>query len=83
MIHGGTGPLLLSAVAGYWVLERAARQKGRLQQIGRILGTAIIVISLVGVACRIWCIASCSKTPGMTMGGFCPFTSKATSVPSK
>ena len=61
----GVGPLLIAAVAGYWVLERADTHKGRLRSLGRFLGGLIIVVSLVGVACRVWCMAA----GGM---GYCP-----------
>ena len=74
MAHGA-GLLLLSAVAGYWVLERAATHKGNLKSIGQFLGSVIIIASLVGLALKAWClVSSCqSATP---MGGRCPFMSK-------
>jgi hypothetical protein len=72
----GTGLLLLAAVGGYWVLERAASHKGNLKRVGQILGAVIIIVSLIGVACKVWCAATCP--PGsMGKGGWCPFTSKA------
>lgn len=54
----GTGVLLLSAVAGYWVLERASAHKGNLKRVGQLVGSAIIIISLLGVACRTWALAT-------------------------
>ena len=66
MVHG-VGLLLLSAVGGYWVLERAATHKGNLKKVGQILGTVIILTSLLGLVCRVWYFA---QGPA----GFCPFT---------
>lgn len=76
----GVGVLLLAAIGGYWVLERASSHKGNLKRIGQLVGVAVIVISFVGIACRVWYAATCM--PGMTgKGGWCPFSPKAT-VPS-
>ena len=76
MLHD-SGTLLLAAAAGYWVLEQAQTQKKNLKRVGRFLGWTIIVVSLVGMACRIWVAArSCSMT--MSPGGrMCPFPSKS------
>ena len=71
MVGHGAGVLLLAAVAGYWVLERADKHKGGLRKLGQILGGLIIVVSLVGLACRIWCLATMCKSP-MMRGGYCP-----------
>ena len=68
MVHG-VGILLLSAIGGYWVLERASGHRGRLKQVGQLLGGLIIIVSLVGVACRVWCLAA-------GKGGFCPLGKK-------
>ena len=57
MMLNGAGALLLSAIGGYWVLERAETHKGSLRKTGRILGWLVMVSSLVGVACRVWCVA--------------------------
>ena len=72
----GMGVMLLAAVAGYWVLERASTHKGNLQRIGQVLGIAIIVLGLLGYACALggW------KVFGGRHGGFCPF-SKPASMP--
>ena len=73
----GAGLLLLSAVAGYWALERSASHKGNLKNVGQLVGWVVVVVSLVGVACRVlsaatgggkWC-----PMKGSTM---CPFSSK-------
>ncbi len=75
MFSGGVSGLLLAAAAGYWVLERAESHKRGLRRVGRWVGGAIIVVAIVGSACRIawlaggpcpWLSGNCSKTP-MTM----------------
>ena len=78
MVHG-VGVLLLSAVAGYWVLERADTHKGELKTIGQVLGAIIVVVSLVGMVCQIWSAAMCS--PGGMGKGYCPFSFKSMSPP--
>ena len=50
----GAGMLLLAAVGGYWVLERSASHRGRLKQVGQLLGGLIIIVSLIGVSCHVW-----------------------------
>ena len=76
-MSGGAGALLLAAVGGYWVLERAERHKGTLKQVGQFLGAAVIIISLLGVACKVWGAAKCPTGSMGKGGGWCPFTSKA------
>ena len=83
----GTGLLLLSAVAGYWVLERSAAHKGQLKSVGQLIGWVVIVTSLVGLTCRVWALAT---GKAFCVGGdkgsyFCPFSSKASgpTTPSK
>ena len=69
MVHGMTG-LLLTAVAGYWVLERSQEHKGNLKRVGQLLGVAIIVLSFLGLICAMWYPGK----PGvMGKGGLCPF----------
>jgi len=58
MVYGGIGLLLLTAVAGYWVLERASKHKGDLQKVGYALGSIVIVLSLFGVICQVWHVSS-------------------------
>ena len=62
MLHG-TGFLLLTTVAGYWVLERAESHKGTLRRVGKLIGWVVIVGSLVGVACRFCPKYSCPFSP--------------------
>lgn len=78
MVGYGVGVLLLSTVAGYWVLERAEGHKGSLRKVGRFLGWLIIVSSLIGVVCRVWCYATCD--PGPMGKGWCPFKKPMTSM---
>lgn len=75
----GSGTLLLAAIGGYWVLERAATHKGGLKQIGQLVGGLIIVTSLIGVACRVWAIAT-GKTSYDSI--YSPFTPKGAMPPS-
>lgn len=85
MGHGVAG-LLLAAAAGYWVLTLAVKEKPNLKKIGQVVGLVIIVVSLVGVACKIYCLTTgCPTARGwMGKGGAaCLFTGKAApSAPS-
>ena len=73
MVGHGIGLLLVTVVAGYWVLERAETHKGDLRRVGKVLGWLIIVSSLLGIACRVWSYAACP--PGaMGKKSFCPFS---------
>lgn len=75
MMMGSSAGLLLAAVAGYWVMERAERHKGGLKTVGKVLGVVIIVASLLGVACAAWCGgASCGYGKGLMMKGMCPLS---------
>ena len=85
MSHYGVGVLLLTAVAGYWVLERAETHKGRLKRVGQLLGGFIIIVSLAGAVCRVWCLAmgKMDYCPVNKTGkGYYPFRSNAPSNPS-
>lgn len=66
--HGVVG-LLLTAVAGYWVLERASAHKGQLQKVGYFVGSLVIVASLMGLIASVWCF-------GADKGWMCPFGGK-------
>ncbi len=88
MIQGTVGTLLLAAAAGYWVLLQAKSEKKNLKRAGQYIGWIIIVISLVGMTCKVWTVALCRTglcpmkscpthpAPGDKM---CPFTSKSSS----
>jgi hypothetical protein len=75
MVHG-VSPLFISAAAGYWVLTQAAKEKGRVKQLGQWLGIAIIALSVAGAACKLYLITSACATGKP----YCPFVGK--SVPS-
>ena len=79
MSHG-VGILLLAAVGGYWVFERAETHKGELKKLGQFLGGLIIIVSLIGVACHVWYLVTCSTgycPIGKTGKGlYCPYPSK-------
>jgi len=64
-MHYGVEGLLLTALGGYFVVERSAAQKGRVRKIGRFVGGLVIIVSFLGVACRVWCLAAGTK-------GYCP-----------
>lgn len=87
MLYGGAGMLLLGAVAGYWVLERAETHKGDLRRVGKVLGWLIIVTSLIGLACRVYALATgkayCPMAFSPEKGWFCPYSPKSPSLPSQ
>ena len=62
--HGGVPVLLVTAAVGYWVLTLAAKEKEGTKKIGHLVGLVIIVVSLLGVACKLYCQVS-----GCPMGG--------------
>ncbi len=69
MLHG-VGVLFLSAIGGYWVLERAATHKGSLRAVGQVIGGIIIIASLLGAICALWCpVVRQSYCPIMTKPG--------------
>ena len=77
MMHGGA-EFLITAAVGYLVLERAEQRKGSLQRIGRWVGGAIIVASLLGAACAVsYGLSRCPWGPGKA-GGYCPMMGKPT-----
>ena len=68
MLHG-VGILLLAAVGGFWVYERGLSHKGELKRIGRILGAFIIIVSMIGVVCKVWYLTSGHGDMGKTGKG--------------
>ena len=74
----GVGLLLLAAVGGYWVLERAATHKGGLKRAGQLVGSVIIAVSLIGVVCHVWYLVVGARgfcSMGKTgKGVYCPYT---------
>ena len=72
-MHGGlqgTGLLLLTAVAGYWVLERAEGHRGTLRRTGRLVAWVVMLASFAGLVCSALACASAGKD------GWCPFSKK-------
>ena len=76
----GTGILLLTAVAGYWVLERSAAHKGNIKQVGQVVGWFVIVTSIIGVTCRVYTLAT---GKAYCPPGLCPFTHKSSPPPAQ
>ena len=77
-MHHGAVELLLGAVAGYWVLERAETHKGDLKKFGRFLGVLVILASLAGLVCRLWSMSAACPLGSMRKGAACPFGFKST-----
>lgn len=90
MMGHGVSLLLISAAVGYWVVTKAQAEKGGTRKLGIYLGAAIIVVSVLGAACKIYCAVSICSVASMAcpMGGgygmkkklSCPMTMK--SMPS-
>lgn len=80
MLQGVEG-LLLTAIGGYWVMERAEAHKGNLKRVGQLVGGLIVIASLVGTACRVLSMAA-APTDAMTRtGSTCPFGFKSAPSP--
>ena len=76
-MHGAEG-LLISAAAGYWVLERADKHKGAMRRIGYLVGTLIVVSSIIGFAYTVSCKTSGWGPYGMMKKNtYCPMVGKA------
>ena len=86
MSHG-VGLLLLAAVGGYWVVERAQTHKGALKKVGQLLGGVIMLVSLIGVICHVWCLATWATGYGpmgkAAKGTYCPYIPKGSPAPSE
>lgn len=67
----GIAPLFVAAAAGYWVVTQAEHQKGGIQKLGRYLGTAIIILSVVLAGCKLYAFAA---RCGMSGKAICPVT---------
>lgn len=68
--------MLISAAAGYWVLTISEKERGRVKTLGQWLGLLIIVVSVVGAGCKLYCMMG-SGGMGMPGGMACPFVKKA------
>ncbi len=58
----GIGILLLASAAGYWVIERALLHKGQVKHVGLLLGSLIILGSLLSA------LVSATSWSGCPMG---------------
>lgn len=86
-MYHSVGIFLLTAVAGYWLMERALKQRGRMKQFGQLLSAFIITVSIVGVICKVTLISSGDyshyRMGKGSSGWSCPFAAKkASQVPS-
>ena len=83
MIGSGVAPLLATAAVGYWVVMQSEQQKGVLRFLGQLVGVVIILISLVGSACKTYATVSCygqgfCQHPMAAKGMACPMVKRAT-----
>lgn len=79
MMGHGVPALLITAAVGYWVLTLAAKEKEQLRKVGNVVGLLIIVVSLLGAACKIYYQVSGKNCPpgwGKRGGMACPMTGK-------
>jgi len=70
-----TALLLIALGFGFKIFaEASANNKKSVKQLGRLIGIIIMVISLFGTICTVWCAAKC----GLTGYGsyFCPLGGK-------
>ena len=70
-LHGVSSFLITSAV-GYWVLTIAQKERGQVKKTGQLLGIIIVLVSLVGVGCKIYALATGCPPGKMT----CPYGGK-------
>ena len=82
MGHGIAG-LLLAAIGGYWVLERASGQKGQLKKIGLFVGSLVIVASLLSALSQMAMVCAWKHQGMMGKKGWCPFTGSGDQSPAK
>ena len=77
-LHGVSG-LLITVAVGYWVFTHAEKEKGQVRKLGQLLGLIIIGVSLVGVGCKIYLLAT-GCPPGKV---FCPYTGRTAMPPGQ
>lgn len=85
MMMQGVSVLLLTSAAGYWVLTASGREKGRIKMLGQVLGLLIVVLSVAGTACKLYCTftgTSCPMLGGKSWGKACPMGSKVDACPA-
>ena len=80
----GTGFLLLAAVGGYWVLERASGHRGALKKVGQWVGGIVLAVSLIGVGCRVWALTTGQHVhhDKTGKGWYCPYHATSAGSPS-
>lgn len=77
MIGHGVSGLLITSAVGYWVLTTSEKEKGQVKKVGRLLALIIILVSVVGIACRVYAFAQRKGYCPPSMA--CPFTGKSAS----
>ena len=78
MMGHGMSMLLITSAVGYWVLTQSQKEKNNVKKIGQLLGFAIILISVLGAACKIYGAVQACKAGNCPMGiSSCPFTGKS------
>lgn len=66
-----TALLLFACGFGYKIFAEASRKTDKLvKQLGKLIGAVIMIISLLGVVCTIWCATKCNSMG--FLGGNCP-----------
>lgn len=76
MVGHGMTALMISSAVGYWVLTQSEKEKNRVKKLGQLLGLGIILISVFGIACKVYYGAkACQAMGGGSM--MCPFTGKS------
>ena len=72
MFLHGVSSLLITSAVGYWVVTQAQKEKGQVKKLGQLLGAIIVLVSLVGVGCKIYVLATGCPPGKMT----CPYAGK-------
>ena len=77
MMGHGMSMLLITSAVGYWVLTQSQKEKNNIKKVGQLLGIAVIALSVLGAACKVYCLAQLCKSDQCPMGVSCPFMGKA------
>ena len=72
MFLHGVSSLLITSAVGYWVVTQAQKEKGQVKKLGLLLGIIIVLVSLVGVGCKIYSLATGCPMSKIT----CPYMGK-------
>jgi hypothetical protein len=66
---------LLTLAVGYWVLTLAEKEKGLNKKIGKFVGWAILIVSLVGPLClAASCLVCHSRGDACSTSSSCPWS---------